>query len=164
MVTEICQETIFLIKVGLRILVGYMFAVCQFLAGTVTWSHGLQHGGPNLQIKKFDFYQISVELAGWFGRCKTRMGWTCGVADRRMPLKIHTKYPSYLSTLKLLQQLQYHTKNSMTQIACWRTGCPSARQETPCILTLSDPKSDLVRHDFPVHDAFPHVVPTLANR
>jgi hypothetical protein len=28
-----------------------------------------------------------------------------------------------------------------------------------CCLTLSDPKSDLVRHyDFPVLDAFPHVV------
>jgi hypothetical protein len=33
------------------------------------------------------------------------------------------------------------------------------------LLTLSDPMSDLVRHyDFPVPDAFPHVVRTLANR
>jgi hypothetical protein len=32
-------------------------------------------------------------------------------------------------------------------------------------LTLSDPMSDLVRHyDFPVPDAFPHVVWTSANR
>jgi hypothetical protein len=32
------------------------------------------------------------------------------------------------------------------------------------ILTLSDPMSDLVRHyDFPVPDAFPHVVRTLTN-
>jgi hypothetical protein len=32
-------------------------------------------------------------------------------------------------------------------------------------LTLSIPMSDLVRHyDFPVPDAFPHVVWTLANR
>jgi hypothetical protein len=32
-------------------------------------------------------------------------------------------------------------------------------------LTLSVPMSDLVRHfDFPVSDAFPHVVRTLANR
>jgi hypothetical protein len=32
-------------------------------------------------------------------------------------------------------------------------------------LTLSNPMSDLVRHyDFPVPDAFPHVVRTLANR
>jgi hypothetical protein len=31
-------------------------------------------------------------------------------------------------------------------------------------LTLSDPMSDPVRHyDFPVPDAFPHVVQTLAN-
>jgi hypothetical protein len=33
------------------------------------------------------------------------------------------------------------------------------------MLTLSDPMLDLVRHyDFPVPDAFPHVVRTLANR
>jgi hypothetical protein len=31
-------------------------------------------------------------------------------------------------------------------------------------LTLSDPMSDIVRHDFSVPDAFPHVVRTLANR
>jgi hypothetical protein len=32
-------------------------------------------------------------------------------------------------------------------------------------LTLSDPMSDKVRHyDFPVPNAFPHVVQTLANR
>jgi hypothetical protein len=32
-------------------------------------------------------------------------------------------------------------------------------------LTLSDRMSDLVQHyDFPVPDAFPHVVHTLANR
>jgi hypothetical protein len=32
-------------------------------------------------------------------------------------------------------------------------------------LTLSDPMSDLVQHyDFPVPDAFPHVVLTLANK
>jgi hypothetical protein len=32
-------------------------------------------------------------------------------------------------------------------------------------LTLSNPMSDLVRHyDFPVPDAFPHVVQTLAKR
>jgi hypothetical protein len=32
-------------------------------------------------------------------------------------------------------------------------------------ITLSDPVSDLIRHyDFPVPDAFPHVVQTLANR
>jgi hypothetical protein len=32
-------------------------------------------------------------------------------------------------------------------------------------LTLSDPMSDLFQHyDFPVPDAFPHVVRTLANR
>jgi hypothetical protein len=32
-------------------------------------------------------------------------------------------------------------------------------------LNLSDPMSDLVRYyDFPVPDAFPHVVRTLANR
>jgi hypothetical protein len=32
-------------------------------------------------------------------------------------------------------------------------------------LTLSDPTSDLVRHyDFPVPDAFTHVLRTLANR
>jgi hypothetical protein len=35
----------------------------------------------------------------------------------------------------------------------------------PKALTLSDPMSDLVRHyDFPVPEAFPHVVQTLANR
>jgi hypothetical protein len=32
------------------------------------------------------------------------------------------------------------------------------------ILTLSYPMLDIVRHDFPVPDAFPHVVQTLANR
>jgi hypothetical protein len=32
-------------------------------------------------------------------------------------------------------------------------------------LTISDPMSDLVQHyDFPVPDAFPHLVRTLANR
>jgi hypothetical protein len=31
-------------------------------------------------------------------------------------------------------------------------------------ITLSDPMSDLARRDFPVPDAFPHVVQTLANR
>jgi hypothetical protein len=36
--------------------------------------------------------------------------------------------------------------------------------KSECILTLSDPMSDLVRHDFPVPNAFPHVVRTLANR
>jgi hypothetical protein len=36
---------------------------------------------------------------------------------------------------------------------------------TSTILTLSNPMSDLVRHyDFPVPDAFPRVVRTLANR
>jgi hypothetical protein len=38
-------------------------------------------------------------------------------------------------------------------------------QLIPSALTLSDPMLDLVRHyDFPVPEAFPHLVRTLANR
>jgi hypothetical protein len=42
--------------------------------------------------------------------------------------------------------------------------CGEIKELWEGILTLSDPTSDLIRHDFPVPEAFPHVVWTLANR
>jgi hypothetical protein len=107
MVIELFRNNKFLNR-DIQILIRYMFAVCQFLARVVIGTRTelsrtvtvYNTGDRTCKQKNCTFtinyhYQISVELAGWFGRCKTRMGWTSGVVDRGMPLQTRTKHPNY---------------------------------------------------------------------